>query len=195
MAPYCAVEVGVVGLTGALNAESHRADHRLFGDLPRRGQHRDHQEHDHPRRTGERPSQDRCALRRARHLPRDRRERGVLNAIASGQMIVPVPRREVLPPVLFYRISPRLPSRSPVTPRSTSHADEQHTDQDGNFGDIQLEIYFRGLEGVRESLPLTFEELEPAPRRSPRGRSPTSRRRGQRAHPARERHRLRAPRA
>ena len=29
-----------------------------------------------------------------------------------------------------------------------------------NFGDIQLEIYFRGLEGVRESLPLTFQELE-----------------------------------
>ena len=29
-----------------------------------------------------------------------------------------------------------------------------------NFGDIQLEIYFRGLEGVRESLPLTFGELE-----------------------------------
>jgi lactate 2-monooxygenase len=29
-----------------------------------------------------------------------------------------------------------------------------------NFGDYQLEIYFRGLAGVRESLPMTFAELE-----------------------------------
>ncbi|MGI8557126.1 MAG: alpha-hydroxy-acid oxidizing protein [Solirubrobacteraceae bacterium] len=29
-----------------------------------------------------------------------------------------------------------------------------------NFGDFQLEIYLRGLAGVRESLPLTFAELE-----------------------------------
>ena len=29
-----------------------------------------------------------------------------------------------------------------------------------NFGDFQLEIYLRGLTGVRESLPLTFAELE-----------------------------------
>ena len=29
-----------------------------------------------------------------------------------------------------------------------------------NYGDYQLEIYFRGLAGVRESLPLTFAELE-----------------------------------
>jgi lactate 2-monooxygenase len=29
-----------------------------------------------------------------------------------------------------------------------------------NFGDFQLEIYFRGLNGIRESLPLTFAELE-----------------------------------
>jgi lactate 2-monooxygenase len=29
-----------------------------------------------------------------------------------------------------------------------------------NFGDYQFEIYFRGLAGVRESLPLTFSELE-----------------------------------
>jgi lactate 2-monooxygenase len=29
-----------------------------------------------------------------------------------------------------------------------------------NFGDFQLEIYFRGLAGIRESLPLTFAELE-----------------------------------
>jgi lactate 2-monooxygenase len=30
-----------------------------------------------------------------------------------------------------------------------------------NFGDFQLDIYFRGLAGVRESLPMTFAELEP----------------------------------
>jgi lactate 2-monooxygenase len=29
-----------------------------------------------------------------------------------------------------------------------------------NVGDFQLEIYFRGLSGIRESLPLTFAELE-----------------------------------
>jgi len=29
-----------------------------------------------------------------------------------------------------------------------------------NFGDFQLEIYLRGLSGVRESLPLTYAELE-----------------------------------
>ena len=29
-----------------------------------------------------------------------------------------------------------------------------------NYGDYQLEIYFRGLTGVRESLPVTFAELE-----------------------------------
>src|SRR5881398_3349338 len=29
-----------------------------------------------------------------------------------------------------------------------------------NFGDAQLEIYFRGLAGVRPALPLTFAELE-----------------------------------
>ena len=29
-----------------------------------------------------------------------------------------------------------------------------------NFGDLQLEIYLRGLAGVREELPLTFAELE-----------------------------------
>lgn len=29
-----------------------------------------------------------------------------------------------------------------------------------NYGDYQFEIYFRGLAGVRESLPLTFAELE-----------------------------------
>lgn len=29
-----------------------------------------------------------------------------------------------------------------------------------NFGDYQLEIYFRGLAGVREGLPMTFAELE-----------------------------------
>jgi lactate 2-monooxygenase len=29
-----------------------------------------------------------------------------------------------------------------------------------NFGDYQLDIYFRGLKGIRESLPLTFAELE-----------------------------------
>ena len=29
-----------------------------------------------------------------------------------------------------------------------------------NHGDYQLEIYFRGLAGVRESLPMTFAELE-----------------------------------
>src|SRR5438309_1906169 len=30
----------------------------------------------------------------------------------------------------------------------------------GNFGDFQLEIYFRGLAGQREALPLIFSELE-----------------------------------
>ena len=29
-----------------------------------------------------------------------------------------------------------------------------------NFGDFQLEIYLRGLEGVHENLPLTYLELE-----------------------------------
>jgi lactate 2-monooxygenase len=29
-----------------------------------------------------------------------------------------------------------------------------------NFGDYQFEMYFRGLAGVRESLPMTFDELE-----------------------------------
>ena len=53
---------------GALAARNPRV-----GDLPRRGQHRDHQEHDHPRRAGERPRQDRRPLRQARHLPRHRR--------------------------------------------------------------------------------------------------------------------------
>ena len=107
MAPYCASKYGVVGLSEALNAElSPRGIHvsaicpgvvntAIIKSTIIRGE----LEKDHAKIA---------AHYAKRGTSPDTVASAVLGAIASGQMIVPVPRREVLPPVLLHRLSPRL---------------------------------------------------------------------------------------
>ena len=107
MAPYCASKYGVVGLSEALNAELSPRGISVSAICPGvvntaiikstiiRGELANDQAKiaAHYAKRGTSP---------------ERVANAVLNAIASGQMIVPVPRREVLPPVLLHRVSPRL---------------------------------------------------------------------------------------
>ena len=107
MAPYCASKYGVVGLSEALNAELSPRGISVSAICPGvvntaiikstiiRGE----------------LAKDQAKI--AAHYAKrgtspETVANAVLNAIASGQMIVPVPKREVLPPVLLHRISPRL---------------------------------------------------------------------------------------
>ena len=118
MAPYCASKYGVVGLSEALNAELSPRGISVSAICPGvvntaiikstiiRGE----------------LAKDQAKI--AAHYAKrgtspETVANAVLNAIASGQMIVPVPKREVLPPVLLHRISPRL--TQPLAPYTTKY--------------------------------------------------------------------------
>jgi NAD(P)-dependent dehydrogenase (short-subunit alcohol dehydrogenase family) len=107
MAPYCASKYGVVGITESLNAElSPRGIHFSaicpgIIDTPivatgiMRGEVADM----HDKLT---------AFYDKRGASPDEVARAVLRAIDTHQLIVPVPRRQVMAPYLLHRLSPRL---------------------------------------------------------------------------------------
>ncbi len=107
MAPYCASKYGVVGLSEALNAELSKRDIHVSAICPgiidtaivatgiMRGEVAEIQGRaaDFYARRGASP---------------DEVAQAVLRTIAHHKLIVPVPRRQVTPPYLLHRLSPRL---------------------------------------------------------------------------------------